>query len=336
MTEIKNEIWILADNRPGTFLQSVGLAEELGIEYKIIDLTYSIFSALPNFLLSNSLLRLSPQSQKSLQDFNYLPKIIISAGRKSAPIALYLRKKSGNLTKIIQIMNPNLNFKKFDFVILPKHDNIDPTAFPNLITTIGSLTKTNEKTIDSEKEKFSSEFKNIDQTKIALLVGGSSNKTEFDKNSAEKLAKIASTIAKNMDATLLILNSRRTSEEITIAIESNLNCDFKFFDWEKVKDNNPYLAIVGYSNFFIVTGDSVSMISECASTGKPLYIFDEKNISTKKHRRFHQNLFDDNYARKLESGVNILNNFSNKKLQETQRVALLIRDNIEETLSTVD
>lgn len=77
MTEIKNEIWILADNRPGTFLQSVGLAEELGIEYKIIDLTYIIFSALPNFLLSNSLLRLSPQSQKSLQDFNYLPKIII-------------------------------------------------------------------------------------------------------------------------------------------------------------------------------------------------------------------------------------------------------------------
>ena len=55
---------------------------------------------------------------------------------------------------------------------------------------------------------------------------------------------------------------------------------------------------------------------------------DEKNISTKKHRRFHQNLFDDNYARKLESGVNILENFSNKKLQETKRVTLLIKDHI--------
>lgn len=328
MIEIKNEIWILADNRPGTFLQSIGLAEELGLEYKVINLAYSIFSALPNFLLSSSLLRLSNQSQKSLQDFNYLPKIIISAGRKSAPIALYLQKKSGNSTKIIQIMNPNLNFKKFDFVILPQHDNIDASAFPNVISTIGSLTKTNEKAISSEKEKFSSEFKNIDKTKIALLVGGSSKKTEFDKNSAEKLAKIASNIAKNMDATLLILNSRRTSAEITLAIKLNLNCDFKFFDWEEVKDNNPYLAIVGYSNFFIVTGDSVSMISECASTGKPLYIFDEKNISTKKHRRFHHNLFDENYARKLENGINILENFSHKKLQETKRVALLIKNNI--------
>ena len=118
-------------------------------------------------------------------------------------------------------------------------------------------------------------------------------------------------------------------------IKNNLTCDNVFFDYETIKDNNPYLASLGYGDFFIAMGDSVSMISECASTGKPLYIFDEKNISTKKHRRFHQNLFDDNYARKLESGVNILDNFSNKKLQETQRVALLIRDNIEETLSTV-
>ncbi|MBU6339838.1 MAG: mitochondrial fission ELM1 family protein, partial [Rickettsiales bacterium] len=262
MQEIKNEAWILADNRPGTFLQSVGLASELGIEYKIIKLSYNFLSYLPNFLLRNSILQLSCEAKKTLEDFNYLPKIIISAGRKSAPIALHLKKESKNKTKIIQIMNPDLNFNKFDFVILPKHDKASELRLPNLITTIGSLTKTNDETIKTEKNKFASEFENISKTKIALLVGGSSNKTKFTKSSAEKLAKLSSDIAKNMNAVLLILNSRRTDDEITKAIKSNLNCDFRFFDFKEVVNNNPYLAIIGYSDFAIISGDSVSMISE--------------------------------------------------------------------------
>lgn len=70
------------------------------------------------------------------------------------------------------------------------------------------------------------------------------------------------------------------------------------------------------------------MISESASTGKPLYIFDDKNISSNKHRKFHQNLFDDNYAKNLENDTQILEDFEQKKLQETKRVASLIKDYI--------
>jgi mitochondrial fission protein ELM1 len=322
---IKDEIWILADDRPGTVSQSIGLAEEIGFEYRIIKLTYSLFSILPNFFLSNSLLRLSAQSQKKIKDLNYLPNLVISAGRRSAPIALHLKNQSENKIKIVQIMRPDLDLKKFDFVILPKHDEVDEKEFPNVVTTIGSLTKTNENLIATEKEKFVSWFQNINKTKIALLVGGSSNKTEFTKSSAIKLAKIATEIAQKMDATLLVLNSRRTSDELTQAVKSNLECDFKFFDWKKLRDTNPYLAILGYADFFIITGDSVSMISECCSTGKPVYIFDEKEISAKKHRLFHQNLFAENYAKKLPKNSLKLENFLPQKLQETKRVAMMIR-----------
>lgn len=328
MKNIKNEIWILADDRPGTYSQSVGLAEELDIKYKIINLTYSPLARLPNCVLSNSILRISSSSRQEISKLNYLPKIIISAGRRCAPIALSLKKQSRNQTKIIQIMNPNLNCKKFDFVILPKHDDIRKEEHSNLITTIGSLTKVNDEVIKKECERFSEEFSAITKSKIALLIGGSSKKTIFDEESAIKLTKIANKTAKNMDATLLVLNSRRTSDEITNAIKSNLNCDFRFFDWKENIEKNPYLAIIGYGDFFIVSGDSVSMISESASTGKPLYIFDDKNISSNKHRKFHQNLFDDNYAKNLENDTQILEDFEQKKLQETKRVASLIKDYI--------
>lgn len=323
--EIKNEIWILADDRTGTVSQAIGLAQAMDLEYRTIQLKYSFWARLPNCFLSESLLRIVAENGELFKNTSYLPSHIISAGRRSAPIALYLKKKSQNRSKIIQIMNPNMDFKKFDFVILPKHDEVKEAGVPNLITTIGALTKVTDKIIASEREKFSALFSDIKGMKIALLVGGSSNKTKFTVDSAIKLAQTASEIANKMKATLLILNSRRTGDELTNAIKSNLKCNFKFFDWREMKDKNPYLAILGDADFFIISGDSVSMISECCSTGKPVYIFDEKEISSKKHRKFHRDLIAENYARELSGGEKELENFAPKKLWETKRVAMLVR-----------
>ena len=70
------------------------------------------------------------------------------------------------------------------------------------------------------------------------------------------------------------------------------------------------------------------MISEVCSTGKPLYIFDEKNISSMKHKKFHQELISQNYAKKLDKTISLLENFSAKKLQETKRVAMMIQNSL--------
>ena len=327
--KIQNEIWILADKRPGTAAQAIGLAEEMGLPYKIIDLDYSLFASLPNIFLSSSLIRLTEGSRREVVESGHFPKIVISAGRRSAPIALYLKEASKNQTKIVQIMNPNLDFKKFDFVILPQHDGLKEENFSNLITTIGALSRVDDERLVSEAKKFP-ELQKITKRKITLLLGGSSNKTEFTAKSAEKLTKIISNIAKKMDATLLVLNSRRSSPEVNQAVKSSLEgqngLDYQFFDWNEMKGENPYFAVLNCSDFFVITGDSVSMISECCSTGKPVYIFDEEEISSPKHRRFHEELVVKNYAKKLSPEP--LEDFSPEKLAETKRVANLIKSSL--------
>ena len=40
-----------------------------------------------------------------------------------------------------------------------------------------------------------------------------------------------------------------------------------------VLDENPYIFALNNSAFFVVTSDSTSMISECAFTGKPIFVF---------------------------------------------------------------
>lgn len=318
--KIRNEIWVLADNRPGTTSQAIGLAKELGLETKIIQLRYSSFVALPNFFLSHSLLRLAKSCRAEIENFDHSPSLVISAGRRSAPIALAIKKASNSQAKAIQIMNPNMPFKNFDLIILPKHDDISEAKHSNVVTTIGSLVSPPK---SSESFSFDSE-----KIKIAVMIGGASKGGEFSIESAKKLAARISEIAKNMSAKLLVLNSRRTSQQLTESVESALECDFEFFDWCKIKGKNPYQTILNNADFFVITGDSVSMISEACSTGKPVYIFDEEKISSQKHRKFHQELYQKNYARRLVDTALTLENFLPNRLEETKRIASIVRKNL--------
>ncbi len=329
MKEVRDEIWVLADNRPGNYSQAVGLAEELDFEHKIVNISYGSFAVLPNLLLGASTRGLSKGVKKSLSNLDYYPKVIISAGRRTAPVSLYLKKQSGNKVKIIQIMNPDTSHKKFDCIILPRHDRIKK-SYTNVIRSIGALTKINKSVIDYEIKQFKDVIvKKRGVKKIALLVGGDSKNTKFDLPSARILCKQVIELAKNNDSEIVVINSRRTSDKIDkiiVGAVEKSGVKYQFFDYNKIeKGKNPYLALIGVADAFVVTGDSVSMISEVCSLGKPVYIFDNAKISSRKHRKFHKSLMLENYAQKLVSNADIADRKGVKKLNETDRIAKIIK-----------
>ncbi|GDX35530.1 hypothetical protein LBMAG18_00410 [Alphaproteobacteria bacterium] len=325
------KLWILADDRPGTFSQSLALAQALKIKYEIIKIDYNFFSKLPNFLLKLYPLHFNRNNLKQLVEKtinnNLQPQIIISAGRKASLIGIFLKKKFEK-TKLIQIMQPEINYNKFDIVILPNHDK-PKYKKGNILYSVGALNQINPEIIIENKEKFKKIFNKINQKIVVLLVGGNSKKNYYDKKSVIKLCHETNNFVKKLNCQLLILNSRRTSPEITQLIKKNINCQNIFFEWDKVKNNNPYLASIGFADYFIATGDSVSMISECCSSGRPVFIFDQKKISSKKHRIFHQELYKNGYAfplnnienYDLKSFYNMINELKVSKLNEAYRIS---------------
>lgn len=320
---------ILADEKIGTYSQAINLAKELDLEVQIINLKYSFFAKFPNFLFKNSLLQYSKQTSIDLKNLSeslklQKPKVIISSGRRSVLAGLFLKQQLENQPKIIQIMNPNYDFSKFDLIILPKHDNIEESK--NVITTIGSLTKIDDEKLKNEKEKFAKVFAEFPNKKIVVLLGGSTKNTEFEIEIAKKLATSLSIVAQNMNYHLIILNSRRTPKEVSKIFENHIDENSIFFDWEKNKNNNPYLASLGYGDFFVVTGDSVSMISECCSTNKSVYIFDDKSISSKKHKIFHQELYKNNNARSFDIHLNKIEKFEAIPLNECQKIGKILKE----------
>ena len=221
-------------------------------------------------------------------------------------------------------MRPEINFNQFDFVIVPEHDEPKPPYPKNLILSVGALTKIEKNFEQKNHQEFLNQLQNLPKPIIALLIGGSSKKTKFFLKSAEEFINQALLIQKNMNATLIIANSRRTDFEINNFIKKITEKNFIFCDYNEVKNNNPFNSIINFSDFFIISGDSVSMISECCSTGKSVFIFNDGKISSKKHQKFHKILIEKNYAKFFDKNYQELNNFNPQKLQEVKRICKLI------------
>ena len=66
------------------------------------------------------------------------------------------------------------------------------------------------------------------------------------------------------------------------------------------------------------------MISECCGMGKDVFIFDDDGVCGKKHKLFHQYLFENGYAQPLGSDAR----GESKILNEAKRIAKIVRDRV--------
>ena len=92
--------------------------------------------------------------------------------------------------------------------------------------------------------------------------------------------------------------------------------------------NNPYLFAIQNSNFFIITSDSTSMISEASISEKPIYIY-QLPFKRKSNRfeRFHDEFKKLKITRDFNN-KEILENWSYDSLNESERIAGIIKKRI--------
>ena len=123
---------------------------------------------------------------------------------------------------------------------------------------------------------------------------------------------------------LIIIPSYRTPENILKLAYNYFNEDHLVI---KDRDKKAYLSALGLSENIVVTCDSSSMISEAALTGKPIYV---ANILPKRNDKRFQNFR--NLFRELNITRNLgeeIENWNYEKLDETNRVAKLLKSKIQ-------
>ena len=316
-------VWVLVDNRIGNANQAIELAETIGKQYEIKNIEYNSFGSLPSYFLSMFPIHIKKSVLLNLKK-DPLPDVVISAGRRTAALALYLKKLSNDKIKIIQIMRPNIKPKEFDLIILPQHDSFNYTL-PNIVRVIGALTNVQEK-IQKSQSEFDTKYPEI-KNYIAVIIGGSTKGYKLTTDNAELLSKALINISQDHSLQLFITFSRRTPP----LVKSHFT---KKFVWPNViydplsGESNPYPAVLGRAEYIISTTDSISMCSEAVSTGKPVYVFCPPSFKLRKHNYFIQQLVDLGLAKRLDLSGNSLEKYDYEPLAEISKVAEIINKKI--------
>ncbi len=324
------KVWLFADSRPGNLNQAIALAEKIGFNYELRPIEYNFWGKLPNHLLALRPIHIKKELLNSWKAEGY-PDLIISSGRRTASLASYLKRKSGNRIKIIQIMHPSLPLNHFEVVILPHHDKI-PKNQVNTLRITGALNNIQDKISSAGRFANNSElhknYPNLGKF-IAVIIGGKSKNHDFTKENAKELARVLSNIAQNQQYTIFISFSRRTSLAAKQMIKNNIPASAIIYDpAENETKPNPYLNMLTEADYIISTADSISMCSEAAATGKPLYIFCPLLFTSSKHLTFLQQLLKLGIVKILDKSTTHLLPYEYTPLNELERIASSILNSV--------
>lgn len=282
-------VWIITDNgKTGTENQALGLANALGFHAKLFSVeARPVLSWIPRrhwHPWCVSVVKGEPLSKP-------WPKILITAGRVGTGLGASLKRSLGSDVFHIALMNPRLPSCDFDVVISPAHDGLHG---PRVVETRLSIHNLSPQLLAKETARFEKSLSNLPVPRLGVLLGGSTRSFFFSTGFAQKLAKDLKKIAHTHKVTPCIVPSRRTPPAAIKVIAQHLR-GIPHYVWDGTGDN-PYHGILALSDYLMVTGDSVQMLSEAADGTTPLYVY-PLPYTVERLKAFHNHLFDATIAR---------------------------------------
>lgn len=309
-------VWVLADDRAGNVAQALGVAEALGWPFFTKTVTYSSWANLPNQLLGASLLGVTPSTRLGLLGHGTgaspravaWPDVVIAAGRRTAPVARWIRRQSGGKALLCQVMWPGSSgAADFDVIAVPQHDHPHHSSGErdNILSIVGAPHRVTAARLSSEAARWAPRLADIPSPRLALVVGGSTKHHTFTVDMAKRLAEQVAPLVEASAGSLMVTTSRRTGARATEALLANLPRVAHAFRWtaDAAAGDNPYFGYLALADYIIVTGDSVSMVSEACAGQAPVMVFAPDDLIGKKHRRFLSHLFASGMAQPLTESL---------------------------------
>lgn len=305
--------WVVTDGKSGMENQCLGLAEALGLApiIKRVKLRFP-WRQLSPYLRLGLKMSAARQSDPIVPPW---PRLVIATGRTSIPVSLYIREASraaGTPAFTVQLQDPAIDPALFDLVVVPEHDRLRGA---NVITTRGALHRVTPGMLAREAQKFSHLAAPLPAPRIAVLIGGSNAVYALGNKEMVTLAGKLVHLAKITGGGLMVTPSRRTGEDNLKILQNALRA-VPAYVWNG-KGANPYYGMLGLADALVVTCDSVNMVSEACTTGKPVYVIKLPGGSPK-FDRFHERLMRDGLAREF-SGK--LETWEYKPLDDVNMVA---------------
>jgi mitochondrial fission protein ELM1 len=300
-------VWVLADPRAGTAAQALGIADRLGVPFRTVPMAWGPLASVPWPV--PSLAGLTPAARAAFRP--PWPRLVVSAGRRSAPMARWLGRQGA---KLVHCMRPGAGAAEFDLIVLGRHDQ--PTDATNVMPILGACHRMTDSRLAAARVEWAS-LAALPAPRVALLVGGPVRGQGLEPAT---IAGITAEVA-GFAGSILATASRRTGAPATAALAGALaGLPHRLHRWGDAGPN-PYAGFLAWADIVVVTGDSVSMLSEALATTVPVFIADPGGLGPR-HLRLHGALIAAGQARMLPAAPTP---FDRPVLDEAARVAAEIR-----------
>lgn len=260
------ETWIVTDGAVGMEAQGIAVAEAVGLPYTL----KRVKPTGPMRLIPTRLQHLVPAKGRiSAAESNSplappWPRLVISIGRRSVPLALAIKQLGGGFG--VHIQNPKVPAHFFDLIAAPLHDDFEG---PNVITTFGAVHRVTADKLAEAGAAYAPRIADLPHPRITVLLGGESRAFSFPPDHGTRFGAALAAAARETGGSLLITPSRRTRPDTLDAVAEAVK-DVPHVVWDGSGDN-PYLAFLSLADAIVVTEDSVNMVTEATGTGKPVY-----------------------------------------------------------------
>ncbi|HHO69262.1 MAG TPA: nucleoside-diphosphate sugar epimerase [Gammaproteobacteria bacterium] len=266
--------WLLTGHRAGDNNQVLALAEQLGWPFEVKQLVHRR-SKLLTRLISRQLFGITLagiERRRSSELAPPWPQLVISAGRDSEPVARWIRRQSGDRTRLVHIGRPWAPLSTFDLVITTPQYFLPPR--PNVLTNQLPLHRITPARLAAAAARWQPRLAHLPRPRTAVLVGGDSGSFVLTRDKARRLGRLVEERVRRSGGSALVSSSARTPAHAFEALCAQLDVPSHVYHWRPDDDDNPYLAYLALADELVVTGESASMLTEASVTQKPLFVFD--------------------------------------------------------------
>jgi mitochondrial fission protein ELM1 len=290
---LEEACWVLTTGEAGMRSQALGLAEAVGlpiVEKRIV--VRRPWRWLPGGFPPMPLAALDPQGDMLAPPW---PRLVVTCGRRSIGPALAVKRLSGGQTIAAYVQNPELGRRAFDLVAAMPHDRV---TGPNVVTVCTALHPITQARLAAARDEWRASLGPGQRPLLGVLVGGDNSSYRLTAPVTAHLARILRTAHTDHGVTAMVTPSRRTGEAAKRLLAQALAAGTLGTMWDET-GRNPYVGILALADRLIVTGESISMISEALATGSPVHVLPLEGHG-RRHARFLREIIDARLVSQIE------------------------------------
>lgn len=265
------DVWVLSGPKSGDRAQMVALAEALAATQGLSWIERSL-----TFRRRELLLHVWPRpTLAGLRDVEAAalrppwPKLVLTAGRRNELVALWIKRHSAQ-TRIVHLGRPWCHPRRFDAVFSTAQYGLQ--AGGNVTVNPLPLHRVDQARLACAAAEWTPRLSHLPRPWTVLLIGGDSGPFVFSDDQADRLAPRLNRLLEAVGGSLLISTSARTPPSFAGRLESALRGPRFVYRWGSAEPN-PYAAYLALGDRFVVTAESMSMVTETVDTGRPVYLF---------------------------------------------------------------